>query len=900
MENDTNSEINSPKISQKHSSNRHSPNKHSPRKIPSPQKNFQNLPSHFQILKMTQKIHRNLKSLDFIHIDKENYSLENYIKILKKPLNVRSAEEIITIKHFLETSELEKKFEEDGIEKFNHEKMFVIFSTFVKFLFLKKNDIVYNKDDYANNIYIILNGEVDLYNMVIKEHELTGYEYFLKMLDYLETNKKLFDLTKEINKNVFDLQEIEDPDKLKMILLKIILIHDRVRKITKEIFEKVKFDYKNWDIDFEEMSSLKIIDLVKSKLSKFEDDVEQFIFLNDEKEKKKVFLYDFQKSEEIANSKLFGSNDHEKYKEKAVVSSDEVSLCVLPLEIYNEYVKEEKEIIKLKQLNFLFEKFFFKKMVKRKFEREFFPSFKKEIYKKGQIIIKENEPIEFVYFIEKGFVSLSTNKSLIELYHLNNYLNLAKIYKKKNIKFDFNLTLPKIQTNENELIKKIKEKFTQNILILGENEVVGNLCVFFDINNLFTVKVESEKVALFKIYKKYFQNIFTKDEVDVCKDYEISCFQKIERIQKRLNNINQVNFGIIEKNVENNKNNNNINNTNNNIENDNENNNENNNENFVEEKKKHKNDFNIENTINLENSYFFSGNKNDNLNFYKNKRKSRLSTRKKTAIENNNNNTLKIKTRNNTDISYGKFSTIDDDSKRKKKKNLFPKIRSFEDRLFEKVEKLKKKNNSILIMSHIYNNNESKFNSNLSNINNNNNNNSKINVFNKYEESSFLTSLNSKIINNNNNSNINEHFSTEISKINNIITENSNNDNNNNNNENTFNLPLIKSRKIRSPGEQKRLNRFKVFDNGGIFEDDYLYNNSLIFSCDKNNNKNNKNNFDFNYDNNNNIYFSNPNELFLDQFKRKQLFFKMMNERKKNNIKYKKEIMERINQKYYS
>ena len=420
---ENNSILNSPK------NKRNSPNKkiNSPRKI--------NSPLHFQIQKMTQKIHRNLKSLDFIHIDKEKYSLENYIKILKEPLNVRSAEDIITIKHFLETSELEKKFEEDGIEKINHEKMFVIFSTFVKFSALKQNFVVYNKNDFARNIFIILNGEVELYNIVIKEKMLSGYEYFLKILEYLnDDNKQLFNLTKEINKNVFDLKEIEDQNELKMILLKIILIHERIRKINKEIFDRVKINYENWEIDFEEMSNLKILDLVKSKLAKIEDDIEKFIFLNDEKEKKKVFLYEFEKTDEISNSQIFGTVEHEKYKEKAIVKSNEISLCVLPLEIYNEYVKEEKENIKIKQINFLFEKFFFKKMVKRKFEREFFHFFKKEIYKKGQIIIKENEPIEFIYFIEKGFCSLSLKKSLIEIHNLNNYLNLAKIYKKKKSK----------------------------------------------------------------------------------------------------------------------------------------------------------------------------------------------------------------------------------------------------------------------------------------------------------------------------------------------------------------------------------------------------------------------------------------------------------------------------------
>ncbi len=851
---ENNSNLNSPK------NKRNSPNK----KIHSPRKNS---PSHFQIQKMTQKIHRNLKSLDFIHIEKEKYSLENYIKILKEPLNVRSAEDIITIKHFLETSELEKKFEEDGIEKINHEKMFVIFSTFVKFSALKQNFVVYNKNDVAKNIFIILNGEVELFNIVIKEKMLSGYEYFLKILEYLKNdNKQLFNLTKEINKNVFDLKEIDDQNELKMILLKIILIHERIRKINKEIFDRCKINYENWEIDFEEMSNLKILDLVKSKLAKIEDDIEKFIFLNDEKEKKKVFLYEFEKTDEISNSKIFGNVENEKYKEKAIVKSNEISLCVLPLEIYNEYVKEEKENIKIKQINFLFEKFFFKKMVKRKFEREFFHFFKKEIYKKGQIIIKENEPIEFIYFIEKGFCSLSLKKSLIEIYNLNNYLNLAKIYKKKNLKFDFNLNLPKIQ-NENEFIKKIKEKNYQNILILGENEIIGNECVFFDINNLFTVKVESEKIYVFKIYKKYFQNIFTKDEIDVCKDYEIACYDKIERIQKRLNNINEVNFGIIERKVENNKNNININNNinKNNNENNNENNENNNENNENKEKKKYKNDFNNEKSINLENSYFFNGNLNENS--FKKKRKSNYISTKKLGEIN------VFKKRNKTEIFNEKFSTIDDSKQRKK--NLFPKIRSFEDRLFEKVEKLKKSNNSILI----------------SNINNSKINN-KSNI-NKYEESSFLTSLNSKIINNNNNnSNINEHFPTEISKINNIFNENENN------NENNFNLPLIKNRIIRSPKIEKHLKKFKVFDNG-IFEDDYLYNNSLLFSYEKNSNKIN-NNFDFNYDNNKNIIFSNPNELFLNQFKKKQLFFKMLNEKKKNNIKYKKEIMEKINEKYYS
>ena len=58
--------------------------------------------------------------------------------------------------------------------------------------------------------------------------------------------------------------------------------------------------------------------------------------------------------------------------------------------------------------------FFFKRISPLTFEKSYFNLFITNNYVKGDVLFDENEKAGFVYFIEDGFVELSSSNSVIE------------------------------------------------------------------------------------------------------------------------------------------------------------------------------------------------------------------------------------------------------------------------------------------------------------------------------------------------------------------------------------------------------------------------------------------------------------------------------------------------------
>ena len=78
-------------------------------------------------------------------------------------------------------------------------------------------------------------------------------------------------------------------------------------------------------------------------------------------------------------------------------------------------LKAERIKARFKEEQFLQENFFLKRIKNDKFSRKYFSDFIYKEYKKGDIIFKENESLDYVYFIKSGEVSTSFQKNILEL-----------------------------------------------------------------------------------------------------------------------------------------------------------------------------------------------------------------------------------------------------------------------------------------------------------------------------------------------------------------------------------------------------------------------------------------------------------------------------------------------------
>lgn len=157
-----------------------------------------------QIRQLTQKVHRNIAVLSTIQASKDQINISHYINILKNEPSMRSIDDIAILKYYLTHSNLTDKFKNDGIDPLNYDKMIIISSTYVNYVHVDKGKILYDYHSNAKFTYVIALGEISLYSPKEIVTQLTGYEYFEKIMEiYKDGNIPLLEKTIGINQPVY-------------------------------------------------------------------------------------------------------------------------------------------------------------------------------------------------------------------------------------------------------------------------------------------------------------------------------------------------------------------------------------------------------------------------------------------------------------------------------------------------------------------------------------------------------------------------------------------------------------------------------------------------------------------------------------------------------------------------
>ena len=85
----------------------------------------------------------------------------------------------------------------------------------------------------------------------------------------------------------------------------------------------------------------------------------------------------------------------------------------------------------MREIDFLVKNFFFQGIINQYFEKKFLNFFVYEEVYKNEIIFKENNPVDYVYFIKEGSCEIFINKNILEIHDMINYL--SELIKHKNI-----------------------------------------------------------------------------------------------------------------------------------------------------------------------------------------------------------------------------------------------------------------------------------------------------------------------------------------------------------------------------------------------------------------------------------------------------------------------------------
>ena len=506
------------------------------------------------------KNYENQFNINISYTNKKNLKFDipietsKIINILSLPTELRTFDDIFTIKKYLLTTKLEHLFKDEFNNKEESiDKLLTFFGLEMKYKLFEKDDIVFKIGDSSVYLYLIIHGKAEILKPVVEIKYLTGYEYFSYLLD-LKNNFEEYLLNLSINENI----SVYDMERSHMELLPSIYVLNILEKYKiyqninlEEELNFVGIDPVDLGLDPLKLKSHEYIYLrikqIKRKLSNIKQDlVDKYKYIVDHNNKKQVRVYKYLSFLKLEKDNFFGESAMgEKEKRNASIKVIEDSyLGYLSASLYKTNFYAEKKLVLENKINFLHSKFFFNKITLKRFEKKYFNSFILESYKNGTIIYNENDPINYVYFIEEGTIELSSSKTMLQI-----EIFLQGLQKKVSLKEE-----PKVNTYKNisstvEDLQAYLNKTQKNkLLIVGKNEIIGLESFYYNIPYFTTAKVISLRAKLFKIGKDQLKQIFAI-ETDSFYQCQNLVLNKTKILKNRLFGINNIKLSILDEKI---------------------------------------------------------------------------------------------------------------------------------------------------------------------------------------------------------------------------------------------------------------------------------------------------------------------------------------------------------------
>lgn len=465
------------------------------------------------------------------------------VSLMKDP-NVRTAKDLEIIKEFLENSDLANKFKSDNLNKESLDKMLAMCSQKVRYSNLDKRKILFRIGDTGDNFYLIVSGKIGILKPVARKTQLTGFEYFRYLMNLYQNNEKyLLNMTIEENKLYLEINPNDIPIINEIVLKMILEEHfSRINYVNRSIKEIlylccVDRNYFNLEIDYDlyktdKIYHSKIENQILNSLPKFSHElIQKYRILSNNQLKFKVVLYEYKSFLELGKGSFFGdcALDKETTRNATIQAVEESHFCYLDYHHYNCYLKLEKQRLNTKEINFLKDNFIYQNIPFSYFEKKIFNSFIYEEKVKDDIIFRENENVDSLYFIKEGIIELTINKSIIDIYNIATYLSKLNFYRRFPVKEIQEYPTIKQMNMEEYINQKTKNK----IFLLGPRETMGCESFFFGLNYLYTARVASETVKFYKMEINTFLKTIQEDNDSFLK-YEKVASKKIEIFLNRI------------------------------------------------------------------------------------------------------------------------------------------------------------------------------------------------------------------------------------------------------------------------------------------------------------------------------------------------------------------------------
>ena len=485
------------------------------------------------------------------------------IQKLKIPPEERTITDILSIKPFIEKSNLVKSFYEEFTDTNIVEKLINFCCIEMSYKMFKEGEAIYKIGDIPKEFYSIIFGKVHLIKAIQEENVMTGFEYFCYLMN-LKNSDETYLFHKVIHLNIHNYYINENHvDYIHYIyLLNYLksLKNKETNNITfNQVLDLIRVKPKELGLDISQINSINYlinnIKTVKKNLNFISEQmVQKYSFLNEHSIKKEVITYKNEVHQVLKANDYFGDDLLKEGHALTAVSDDYTEMAVLPIKLYNSEIALLKQVSLENKISNLHSSHFFREMKYEKFKYKYFKLFSLEKYYNGDILFKEGNDINYIYFILEGNVELTSTRSMNDIDDLITFL----MKKKKTIKLnnenmskgesEINLNYSIINSKYDDLVNYLGQKQNNKIMYLTKNEEIGLVSNFLGNKYITSCIVVSKEAKIYKIDVKYINQMLTEQK-DCIEEYNQRIDDKLNLSIQRLFKINNIKLIMIDEKI---------------------------------------------------------------------------------------------------------------------------------------------------------------------------------------------------------------------------------------------------------------------------------------------------------------------------------------------------------------
>ena len=413
-----------------------------------------------------------------------------------------------------------------------------------------KNKFVIKMNEIGEDCYFLISGKLSILKPVEYKLKLTYKDYFIYLKNLMDLNEiDLLQQVLNVNRTFLDITNIKEVTRL----IKVYFAHTLKLELDKKvngitlkeleaIFKEFNYSFEDFKINKEKMmkeikanvevdTNVLLRNYINDNISMSTEDLfllDLHNIVNIEKERKAplVNLFRYEIFLFLYPGSFFGDAALEntiKKRNASIRCEEDCIICSLSNLYYSSLIAEENKKLKIIDLQFLMNNFFFKEISPNIFNKYYYPMFKISERKRKNIVYKSNEKLSSVYLLKDGIIKTEIYANIHDLMNLIKKIIKGLYLKSSNLK----ITLEQIMDlkknylkdeiilesvhNKDQIISDKQPKQTYNLYYSNGFECLGLLEYCLNLKFLTTCTIISDKAILMEIQKEDLSRILQNE-----------------------------------------------------------------------------------------------------------------------------------------------------------------------------------------------------------------------------------------------------------------------------------------------------------------------------------------------------------------------------------------------------